>query len=236
MNSIVCSKEVTPAWEPRPVALSADVAWAKRTRAFNFVKLGELQGNYQQALRALKFFAPTEDEAKQYTSPADLRVLALVYEAQKIPAFRKRAVEVLEKLNADRIATDEDRFLLAKLYSAGGEWDKARAGYKQLLEESGPPDSAPKLIRRLDFLTQYANDLITHAPKGESQEAKDAQGVIDQLSTIGPDLFVVLALQAHLDKAMGRPIAAVANLKEIADRPAFNPELALRSAGRWPRA
>jgi tetratricopeptide (TPR) repeat protein len=216
----------------RPEGFNADdVAWAKRTRAYNFVRLGEFQGNYQQALRALKFFAPTDDDAKQYKSPADLRILALVYEAQKIPAYRKRAVEVLEKLNADRIATDEDLFLLAKLYSAGGEWDKARAGYKQLLEESGSPDSALKLIRRLDFLTHYANDLIAHAPKGESQEAKDAQAVIDQLRAIGPDLFVVLALQAHLDKAMGKPVEAVAKLKEIADRPGLNSGLALQCAG-----
>jgi tetratricopeptide (TPR) repeat protein len=216
----------------RPDGFNADdVDWAKRTQALSLVMQSEVQNNYQAALRALKFFAPQGDDAKQYKSPADLRALARVYEAQKIPFYRKKAAEVLEKLDADRLASDEDRFLLAKLYNAGGEWDKARDEYKQLMEELGPPDSALKLNRRVTFLTQYANDLIAHVPHGESQEAKDAQGLIDQVKAIRPDWFGVLSLQAHLDKAMGKPVAAVAKLKEIADKPGLQPALALASAG-----
>jgi len=210
-----------------------DVDWAKRTRAVSLVLQSEVYNDYQQAIRALKFFVPPDgDDAKPYTSPVDLRTLARVYEAQKIPAYRKKAVEVLEKLNADRIADAEDRFLLAKLYNAGGEWDKARTEYKQLLEELGPSNSAMKLNRRVTFLNQYAHDLIEHVTQGEAQEAKDAQDLIDQLKTIRPDGFNVLSLQAHLDKAMGKPIEAVAKLKEIADRPKpkSKPELELALA------
>ncbi|MDR3622644.1 MAG: tetratricopeptide repeat protein [Paludisphaera borealis] len=210
---------------------AADLDWARRTLALSFVARSELSNDYPQALKALAIFAPSgQADSERSEAPEDLRVRARVYESQKIPAFRKKAVEVLEKLNSERLANDEDRFLLARLYNANDEWEKARSEYKQLMEESARPDSPQKLNRRVAYLVQYATDLIAHVKPGGAQDSLDAQDLIDQLKKIRPDAFTVRSLQARLDKAQGKEDAAVATLKEIADVPGLPPALALATA------
>jgi tetratricopeptide (TPR) repeat protein len=209
----------------------SDLEWAKRTLALSFVVRSELNHDYPQALKALAIFSSSgQTDSERPETPEDLRVRARVYEAQKIPAYRKKAVEILEKLNSERLASDEDRFLLARLYTANDEWDKAKFEYKQLIDESGLPDTAQKLARRVTHLTQYATDLIAHVKAGDSREALEAQDLIGQLKKIQPEAFSVLSLQARLDKAQERPGEAVAKLKEIADSPGLSPALALATA------
>lgn len=211
---------------------AADLDWARRTLALSYVMRSELQRDYPQALKALAVFNPSgRSDSKPIEAPDDLRVLARVYEAQKIPAYRKKAVEILEKLNNERLATAEDQFLLARIYDSSGEWDKARSEYRRLLDESGTPDTPQKLNRRVALIMQYATQLIGHIKSSEDrQAAEEAQGLIDQLKAIQPDAFNVLSLQAHLDKAQGRTDEAVAKLKTVAERPGLSPVLALAAA------
>jgi cellulose synthase operon protein C len=211
---------------------SADVDWARRTLALSYVVRSELQRDYPQALKALAVFNPAGGpDAKPVEKPEDLQVLARVYEAQKIPSYRKKAVEILEKLNNDRVATAEDQFLLARLYAANGEWDKARSEYRRLLEESGTASAPQELNRRVTILVQYAMQLIPRIKSDEDrQAAEEAQGLIDQLKAIQPDAFNVLSLQCRLDKAQGRIDEVVAKLKTVAERPGLSPALALATA------
>jgi cellulose synthase operon protein C len=211
---------------------SDDIEWAKRTLALSFVARSELQHDYQQALRALAILAPDgRPESKRSETPEDLRVLARVYEAQKIPAYRKKAIEVLEKLSDDRLASGEDRFLLARLYDANGEWEKARAEYRRLLDESKQVDTPQKRNLRIAQVVHYANQLIEHIRSSANQEEiNEAQALVDELKKTQPDAFNVLSLQARLDKAQNKADGAIAKLKEIADRPGLSPALALATA------
>jgi len=209
-----------------------DLDWARRTLALSYVVRSEIQRDYPQALKALAVLDPAgRVESKRPETPEDLRVLARVYEAQKIPAYRKKAVEVLEKLKNERQATVEDQFLLARIYYANDQWDKARSEYQRLLEESAPADTPQKLNRRIALIVQYATQLIARIkPSADRQEAEEAQGLIDQLKAIQPDAFNVLSLQARLDKSQGKIDEVVAKLKTVADRPGLSPALALATA------
>ena len=110
----------------------ADLDWARRTLALSFVVRSELQSRLPAGAQGAgrSSTPPGRSDSERSETPEDLRVLARVYEAQKIPAYRKKAVEVLEKLNNDGVANAEDQFLLARIYSANDEWDKARSEYQ----------------------------------------------------------------------------------------------------------
>lgn len=208
----------------------ADLDWAKRTLALTFVARSQFQHDYPQAIKALDLFAPPDkSDSKSLETPEDLRTLARVYEAQKIPAYRKQAVEILEKLKKERLANIDDQVLLARIYYASDEWDKAQSEYRRLLEETKQADSPQALNFKVTLLTQYASQLIDRLkPDGDPAEA---QGLIDQLKEIQPAAFNVMALQARLDKSQGKNAEAVAELKKIADRPGLSPDLALATAG-----
>ena len=211
----------------------AEIDWARRTLALSYVMRSERQHDYPQALKALAVFDPSGGtDSKAFNTPDDLRVLARVYEAQKIPAYRKKAVEVLEKLKNDQLATIDDQFLLARIYYAEGDWDKARSEYRRLLEELGTTDTPQKLNRRVELLVQYATQLIARIKSAEDREKiEEAQGLIDQLKAIQPDAFNVLSLQVRLDKTQGKIDEAVEQLKKVAERPGLSPTLALATAG-----
>ena len=71
-------------------------------------------------------------EHNSATDPEDLRVLARVLDMQKTLVHRKRAIEILETLANKNLATFEDRFAIAQLYEAIGDWPKAREKYREL--------------------------------------------------------------------------------------------------------
>ena len=71
-------------------------------------------------------------ERKNLADPEDLRVLARVLDLQRTLVHRKRAIEILETLADKNLATSEDRFSVARLYEAIGEWQKAREKYREL--------------------------------------------------------------------------------------------------------
>lgn len=209
-----------------------ELAWAKRTLALTLVARSELNNDYQQALKALHLFAPPGDSAwKQPEAAEDLRVLSRVYEAQKILPYRKAALEVLEKLRDDGQATTEDRFLLARLHAANGEWAKAQTEYRELMREAEKPAAPQEINRRIAWIIQYASELIARIQDKEGQaDATEAQDLVDRLRKIQPDAFNVLALQARLDKATGKIDKALADVKVIADRPGLPSVLALATA------
>ena len=79
-------------------------------------------------------------EHKSLSDPEDLRVLSRVLDMQKTVVHRKRAIEILETLANKNLATSEDRFMLAHLYEAIGDWPKAREKYRELnLPNQKPP-------------------------------------------------------------------------------------------------
>ncbi len=222
--------------QPANAKDAQELAWAKRTLALTFVARSELQNDYQQALKALHLFAPPgKADWKRPETPEDLRVLSRVYEAQKIIPYRKEAIAVLEKLRDDGQATGEDRFLLARLHGADGDWAKAQTEYRELMREPESAATPQEINRRVVWVVQYASELIARIQgEGESEDgrrdASEAQDLIDRLRKIQPDAFNVLALQARLDKARGQIDKAVAEIKTITDRPELPSVLALATA------
>ncbi|AMV40858.1 tetratricopeptide repeat protein [Planctomyces sp. SH-PL62] len=214
--------------DPKTVVTAPQLAWAKRTLALTYVARSEMTHDYQQALKALYLYAPPgQPETEAPKDPEDLRVLARIYEAQKIIPYRLKAIAILEKLSADRQASEDDRFLLGRLYAADGKWDQAHAEYRELMREDARPTSAQGLNQQVIRLVHFASQLISHIKTGSSAEdATEAQGLIDRLKKIQPDGFNVLALQSRLDAATGKAEAAKARIKEIADRPTLSPALA----------
>ncbi|WP_165250287.1 tetratricopeptide repeat protein [Paludisphaera soli] len=215
-----------------PAVSAEDLAWAKRTLALTHVARSELGGDYQQALKALYLYAPPDKPEAEAAAkePQDLRVLARVFEAQKIIPYRMKAIAILEKLKAENQASDDDRFLLGRLYAADGRWDEAHRTYQQLVRDAADPRSSQALNQQVVRIVHFAMQLIARVKSGgggpDSADAKEAQQLIDRVRKIQPDGFNVLALQCRLDAATGKADAAKARIQEIADRPELDPRLA----------
>jgi len=232
-------KELTAILKPpagaKAAPSAADLAWARRTLALTYVARFELAHDYQQALKALYLYAPPgRDDVKAPEDPADLRVLARIYEAQRVTGYRAKALAILEKLAADGQASEEDRFLLARIYAADGRWDDAHREYRALMaEDAKPTTSAQALNQKVVRLVHYASQLIGHVKAGGADAAADAaeaRELIERLRKFQPAGFNVLALECRLDAATGSPDKATARIREIADRPKTAPELARATA------
>ncbi len=217
----------------KPAADPADLAWARRTLALTHVARSELTGDYRQALKALYLYAPPDkaDDALP-EEVEDLRVLARVYAAQKIVSYRTKAAAVLQKLVDEQRASEDDRYLLARIYKADGDWEKARAELRELVHTERRPTSTQDLSQQVGRLTYFASELIDRLrPPVAEADAAEAQALIDRLKVFQPDAFNAMALQTRLDKAAGKDAEARKAIREIADRPQLAPALARALGG-----
>ena len=135
----------TTAWANRALALVL-ASGTDRTQVSKALALFEPDGQP----------VPAGQEGKKHPGdPEDLRVLARVLDMQKTVVHRKRAIEILESLTDQNLATSEDRFLLARLYEVIGDWPKARQKYDELnlrtrnLRDYGNPQSSTNLSRSI---------------------------------------------------------------------------------------
>lgn len=227
LSSILKATDASRAVDP------ADLAWARRTLALTHIARAELSGDYQQALKALYLYAPPDKpEDKLPEEVEDLRVLARVYAAQRIVSYRTKAAAILQKLVDEQRASEDDRFLLARIYKADDDWDKARAELRELVREERRPASTRDLTQQVSRLTYFASELIDRMrPPANEADAAEAQALVDRLKAFQPDAFNVLSLQVRLDKARGKDAEALAAIKAIADRPQVAPQLARALGG-----
>lgn len=211
----------------------ADLAWARRTLALTYVARADLSGDYQQALKALYLYAPPDKAEEKLPEEAeDLRVLARVYAAQRIVSYRNKSAAILKKLVDERRASEDDRYLLARIYKADGDWDKAHAELAELVREERRPASTQDLAQQVGRLSYFASELIDRLkPPASDADSAEPQALIDRLKAFQPDSFNVLSLQVRLDKARGKDAEALAKIKAIADRPQVAPALARALGG-----
>ena len=119
---------------------------------------------------------------------------------QKTLVHRKRAIEILETLANKNLATFEDRFAIAQLYEAIGDWPKAREKYRELnLRTKTLRDM--DLNRRPYFLAQFANSLLQHREPGDKQDLAEAQEVVDEIKSLQPAALATLILQVEIHVA-----------------------------------
>ncbi len=188
----------------------ATIAWARRSLALVYAS-----GNSRRADKALALLeAPRPRGTAE--DPEDMRVLVKVLLALGDAGRRKQAIEVLESMVTQNLASLEDRHLLARLEEAFGDWSKARDHYRDLIMRTNNIES---LEVRATYLTDFADKLIVHHKAGGSKDLDEAQEMIDKLKQLQPtNPMLPLSLEVFLDVARSHPEAAEDKIREQVKR------------------
>jgi predicted Zn-dependent protease len=168
--------------------------------------------------------APPGQEGKTLQDPEDLRTLSRVLAGDGTAPRRKRAIEILESLVNRNAAKADDRFRLARLYDASGNWPKARETYRELDLRTRNPRDLETLNLRPNFLDRFILSLLEHHRAGQEQDLTEAQKLVDELTQLRSDSLIPLFRQVEiyqaqnqLDKA-AEVIGAKAKLPNLAPR------------------
>jgi predicted Zn-dependent protease len=172
---------------------AADGVWAQLTLAFVLA----LGGDFQQSRGALGLVA----EAEGIDAPTRQRAQARVLAAQKDPANRRKAIDILEGLDRGMHLTADDQFLLAQLYQSVGQWSKARARMLTLL--------AANRENRL-YLGHFCQSLLRH------KELDQAPFWIAKLEKMEPGTLRTIELKALLLSQQGKAAEGVTLVREYA--------------------
>ena len=145
-----------------------DADWARRLLATVLAAAGADH-------RALELVGLAEDGASYWPGPdepaEELRARAAVLALRNNRVARQAAIRILEYLADREFTTSEDRFRLAQLYEAGGDWSKAQIQIRSLLatDSTNPlylAYAARILLRRglIDRATPFVDTLEKQAP------------------------------------------------------------------------
>jgi tetratricopeptide (TPR) repeat protein len=173
-------------------------AWARRTLAVVMA----IGGDYQQARDALALIGGDDLRRGESRTAPDLRVRAVLLAMQRGRRERREAIQILEGLIGQRVATPEDHFLLAQLYEANGDWPRAR---KRLLALAGLPGGGNAL-----YLAHHARSMLRHDELAEAEQA------LANLKKVDPGGAVTVEIQARVLSKQGKGKEAVTLLKHHA--------------------
>jgi tetratricopeptide (TPR) repeat protein len=164
--------------DPKRKAAPGDVAWARRNLALGLAAGDE----YQEFLDALQLIEINLQARTR--SFDDLRARAVILATR--PSHRQEALRTFEGLQARRVLSAEEQFLMAQLYDEAGDWRRARERFLALMGED--PDNPL-------YLTHYARHLIAR------EEPEEAQRWLERVERLEPESFRVLELRLRLLKA-----------------------------------
>jgi tetratricopeptide (TPR) repeat protein len=182
-------------------APTTDQTWARRKLAVGLA-LGGDHGGFQEALALLRQNPSWLTEEAVENQRARAIVLAQAAHG------RAEAVRLLEALNERGALTLAERFLLAQLHDAGGDWPRARQHVLALL--AAPHGKAP------ETLAFAVRGLVRHGA------VKEAAPLLAELKRLEPGALRTAFLEACALKAGGGG-AAAALLQACADRPGADP-------------
>jgi tetratricopeptide (TPR) repeat protein len=179
-------------------------------------------GDYQQTVRALEHLSVLDVKAEKIQplgreTIADQRAKIIVLAAAQNPRQRRQAIRLLEDLLHRRQLTPDDRFLLAQLYDAVGEWSKARDHFLVLVS-SAPSALAneqhnPAVQKKYaDQLASFCAGLLRH------DAANQAEFWLSKLEDLEPKSFRTVSLHAQLLGKRGQADKAVPELVALAER------------------
>jgi cellulose synthase operon protein C len=179
-----------------------DADWARRLLATVLAAAGAHH-------RALELVGLANEGASYSPGPdepvEELRARAAVLAIRSNRIARQAAIRILENLADRGFMTSEDRFRLAQLYEAGGDWSKAQIQIRNLLAA----DSTNQL-----YLAYAARALLRHGLIDR------ATSFVDALEKQAPGTLATAELKARLLKQTGRPDEAVGLLKSfVRERP-----------------
>ncbi len=186
--------------------------WARRS-------LAQVYANARppKTAEALALFAGTPGGAG--ADADDLRILALIHEAQATPEGRRLAIGDLETLIAREAASVEDRRRLAQLLDAAGEWQRAREQFRELILRTDGARDAATVARRPRYLILFAETLVRHHRPGDDTDLAEARQLAAKLRSIPNEAMAEEILQAEIDKADNQLDAANARIRDLAGRP-----------------
>lgn len=186
----------------RIVALPNEPAantWAKNLLAQIFVVEGGARGAHN-AINLLDENSPAPNV--RTGSPQDLRTRAKILALLPNSERRREAINVLEALIERQVATPEDRYLLAQLFEAEGDWPKARDQMTRVLESPAGKNPA--------YLAAYIRSLL------RQKQATFAQAQLAKLEQIAPGQPATIEVKARVLHALGKDAEAVKMLKDFA--------------------
>ncbi len=149
----------------------------------------------------------------------DLRVLALIHEAQGTVEGRRQAIADFQVLIDRKSATPADRLRLALLLAAVGEWDRAREQFQDLIRLADDASDAETIARRPLYLALFIDALLRHHRAGDDSDLVMARSLVEKLKGTRDNELATLALEVRIDLAANRGDSARARIRDFADRP-----------------
>jgi tetratricopeptide (TPR) repeat protein len=171
-------------------------AWARRALALVLI----VGGDYRKSEQALKLL---DENAARRNDPEDERVRALVLAAR--PGERRRAIRILEDSFARLLPGAYERFLLARLYEADRQNDKADQTFQDLVHSEDGRDNTY-------FLSQYIYFLLRNG------KTEDADRWLAGLEAREPQSIRAIELRARVLSAKGKGDQAARLIVGLADR------------------
>jgi tetratricopeptide (TPR) repeat protein len=181
--------------KPETKSTQGDKAWARRGLAMRLAQTGDYR-NFEEALELL-------DENIHSTSGTmeDARTKAMILANR--PGRRQEAIKLLESVIGQTETTTEERFLMAKLYEADGNWTMASRFYSALAGKENNPA----------YLAFCALTFLSH------EEISDARLWFRKLKDVERDSLRTLEVEVRLLKAEGKGDQAAAKLSEYLKTP-----------------
>jgi predicted Zn-dependent protease len=167
-------------------------------------------GGYPQYCEAL---ALLDEEVKKHGENPDEKRLRAVLLATR-PGRRAEAIRLFEASGKQSPLTFEDKFVLAQLYEASGDWPKAREMMSSILSNHG---DNPR------FIASYVASLLRRGMTNE------AEVWLAKLQRVAPDNFETTALTARFPAARHQADETIAVLQHYVDaKPADSRETSVR--------
>jgi tetratricopeptide (TPR) repeat protein len=202
------SREAEPLLEKlagAPGSAPQDAAWARNLLAVLLAGDADEQRT-RKALELAGLGREPRAEPDQPTAalPLDqLRVQARVLAAQPDETRRREAVRLLEQILRRDPTAGDDRLLLAQLHELVGDWPKADATMRKLLESDRT---------NTRYRIEYVQALL------RQKKADEAAPWLDQLDRLAPEAPRIAQLRAMVLAAQGKPAQAVELLRGYAER------------------
>jgi tetratricopeptide (TPR) repeat protein len=207
------------------------VAKARRALA----KMVDSAGNYMASQAALKILEGSEEETP--TEPtttdnvADLRAKVAILAHQPSARKRREAIGILQELIRKRMATIDEKFLLARLHESVGDWVKMRSQMTDLLSTVEERLAASSNEREKKALqAAYGNHLaylcLNLVRRGELSDAPVWQAKLEALE---PDTMRSLEVKGRLLAKQDRAAEIVPILQKLVakDRAKLRPVAAI---------
>jgi len=180
-------------------AEEADLVWGRRALALILSERGGYE-NLKQGLALVE-----ENLARADPAVEDQRAKAHLLSAHPKRRQRDEAIAILEDVvQHRRVSTPRDRFVLARLYLAKGDWSNANRHMRQLLASHGG---------ELQYVAAYVEMLLNR------KEIQEAELWMRQLQRIAASEFTTARLRSQLLYHRARHDDSIGILKQFLDKP-----------------